>query len=116
MVIKTIRYEFYHSIPITLKCKNYSKLLDVNIILNMSGIKVDISYIEDNKICKNEEDLFKKEFIFLIKKKGNEIDDDFKFLKTCDVTIADSIERYYVFYKENFSLEENRQINIDKLI
>lgn len=115
-VIKNIKYEIYQFAPIIIKCKSYSKLLDVSIKLSTTGLKLDVSYTEPNGICHKDTDLFEKRFHFSIKRTGEFLDDDgFVFLKMFDLLISDSVEKYYIFYKEECGEEETRTIRLNDL-
>ena len=108
LIIKNIKYDIYQFAPITISCKSYSKLMDVTLKLGKNGFKLDVSYLEVNSLCKNEKELFDKKFHFLIKEKGDVVENGFIFLKSFDILICDSLEKYYVFYKEECEGEENR--------
>lgn len=115
IIIKNIKYEIYEFSPITIHCKSYSKLLDVSIKLTSNGLKLDVSYTENNDVCYNDKDLFQKKFIFSIKRIDDPISEDYKFLKMMDILISDTIEKYYIFYKEECSDEEIRQRKLNDL-
>ena len=65
--------------------------------------------------CKNEKDLFNKKFHFLVKEKGDILENDFIFLRSFDILVCDSFEKYYVFYKEECEGEENRDNKLGEL-
>ena len=110
-----IKYDIYQFAPITITCKSYSKLIDVSLKLGKSGFKLDVSYLEDNNVCKIEKDLFNKKFHFLVKEKGDILENDFIFLRSFDILVCDSFEKYYVFYKEECEGEENRDNKLGEL-
>lgn len=108
-IIKNIRQDIYQFAPITISCKSYSKLLDVVIRLTANGLKLDVSYIEDNSIREQ------KKYHFLIKRVNDSVEDGYSFLKMFDILTSDCNERYYVFFKEECSDEENRDVRLTQL-
>ena len=116
--IRNLKYDIYQFAPITISCNSYSKLLDVAIKLTINGLKLDISYLEDNDLYPTRfksNDKEQKKYHFLIKRIGETvIEDGYVFLKMIDV-LSDSIDRYYIFYKEECSDEENRETKLDQL-
>ena len=68
-IIKNTRQDIYQFAPITISCKSYSKLLDVFIRLTVNGLKLDVSYLEENNF--NEQ----KKYHFLIKRINDPIED-----------------------------------------
>jgi len=108
--IKNIKFDIYQLSPISFSCNSYSKLLDITIRLTIGGLKLDISYLE------NDDSDIKKKFYFLIKRVNDCVDEPgFCFLKMFDIIISDSIERYYVFYKEECDDGENRSKKLHQL-
>ena len=107
--IKNVKYDVYQFAPITVSCNNYSKLLDVVLKLTVKGLKLDISYLEDEVGDKQ------KSYHFLINRIGDSIEDGYVFLKMFDVLLSDTFERYYIFYKEECSDEERRENKLNQL-
>lgn len=112
-IIKNTKYDIRKYLPITLVCKSYSKLLDANIKLSTSGLKLDISYIEEDEF--NISGVYDKKILFLIKKTGENLEFGYVFFKLQEVLICDHIEKYYIFYKEECNEIENRENKLNKL-
>jgi len=100
--------------PIVLSCKSYSKLLDINLNLSHSGLKLDVSYLEYIDIVDTSN--VNKKFSFLIKKIGESIKEEgYIFFKLKEILVWDTIERYYIFFKEESPNDEIRQNKLDDL-
>jgi hypothetical protein len=115
VIIKNVKYDIYQFAPITIQCKSYSELLDASIKLTNNGLKLDVSYTENNDVCYNDKELFQKKFYFSIKRINETVDEGYEFLKMFDILIADAIEKYYIFYKEECGEEETRQKRLNDL-
>jgi hypothetical protein len=110
-IIKNIKYDIYQFAPITVNCSSYSTLLEVTIKLTMNGLKLDVSYLEDVDIQDDQ-----KKYHFLIKRVGDYISEGgYSFYRMFDMLVSNTVERYYVFYREDVGEEENREKKLNQL-
>ena len=115
--IKNIKFDIKY-LPIIITCKSYSKFLDSNVKQSRSGLKLDVSYLENIHLMDHlYPQIYDKKYIFLIKKSGDSvIEDGYTFFKLSELLICDTIERYYIFFKEECGTDETRDNILNKLI
>ena len=108
-IIKNNKFYITRYVPITMICKSYSKILDVNIKMAHTGLILNVSYLEDISACDA------KIFNFLIKRVDDQIESGYTFLRSEEILVCDTTETYFIFYNERCGEEENRNIILNNL-